>query len=190
MATPADTGVSRYRFSVADYHRLGETGILAGDRRVELIDGEIRHMNPIGPLHAGTVSHLLHLLSRQLGERALLSVQNPVQLDDFSEPQPDLMVLRPRDDSYTTAHPQPADVFVIVEVADTTERYDREEKILRYARAGIAEAWLVLPGVKTIEQYTEPRGGSYRSVRIHKAGDALFSAGGPELQLALDSLFL
>ena len=180
--------ISRRRFSVADYARLRETGILTEDDRVELIDGEIRQMAPIGPVHAGTVNHLAAMINSQLGPEFTISIQNPVELTDYSEPQPDLAVVRAREDYYKQSHPTPADVLLVIEVADESEEYDRQEKIPRYAAAGIPEAWLVALNRRTIEQYTEPRSDRYCSVRILEPGDLLASQSVPGVQLAVKEI--
>lgn len=178
--------VAHRRFSLADYARLREVGILAEDERVELIDGEIREMAPIGPLHAGTVKHLNSLIASQLGPEFMISVQDPVELSDDSEPQPDLAILRAREDHYKQGHPTSTDVLLVIEVADESEDYDRQEKLPRYAASGIPEAWLVAVRTGTIEQYTEPRQNHFRNVRILERGDQLVCQSGPRVQLAVD----
>jgi Uma2 family endonuclease len=135
--------ILRWQFTVADFARMIEAGIFAEDDRVELIDGEVRAMSPIEPRHAAIVKRLNALMSRQVGDRAILSVQEPIQLTDYTEPQPDLAVLRLREDFYVQAHPVPADVLVVVEVAETSLEYDREEKVPRYAQVCIPEVWLL-----------------------------------------------
>lgn len=138
MQTP-ETAVQSHLFSVDEYHKMGEAGIWGEDDRVELIEGELIDMPPIGSLHAGKVMRLVSFLTTALSNRAIVSPQNPVRLGEHSEPQPDLTVLRFRDDFYESAHPQPGDVHLLVEVADTTVRYDREVQIPLYARYGIPE---------------------------------------------------
>jgi Uma2 family endonuclease len=133
--------ISRRRFTVHDYHRMAEAGILHEDDRVELIEGEVVEMTPIGGRHASCVAELTWLLSRQIGDELRLCVQNPVRLGEHGEPQPDLAVIRARD--YKGSLPGPEDVMLLIEVADTSLSYDREVKLPLYARAGIAEAWLV-----------------------------------------------
>src|SRR5579863_6654097 len=137
-----DVQITRWAISVADYHRIAEAGILGEDDRVELIDGEVRVMSPIGNPHAATVNRYNALLSTLVGKDAIVSVQNPIQLNDMSEPQPDVVLLRFRDDFYADKTPTPADVLLIIEVSDTTLAYDRLEKLPRYALAGIPEVWL------------------------------------------------
>jgi Uma2 family endonuclease len=132
-----------HRLTSADYHRMGEIGILGPELRTELIDGEIIEMPPIGHPHAGTLDLIADRLGDAVGRRALLRVQGPIRLDDYSEPLPDLALLRPRPDYYRNAHPVPNDVLLLIEVADSSLAYDRDVKLPRYALAGIPEVWLV-----------------------------------------------
>jgi Uma2 family endonuclease len=143
MSSAASDIFQRHRLTVAEYHRMGETGIFSPEARVELIEGEVIDMPPIGSLHAGTVDYIADVLRLTCGGRAIVRTQNPVFLDLRSEPQPDVALLRPRPDFYRNAHPTPSDVFLIVEVADTTLAYDTQIKLPLYARHGIPEAWLV-----------------------------------------------
>lgn len=181
--------IARRPFSVTDYARMRETGILKEDDRVELIDGEVRLMSPIGPLHAAIVNRLTALISQRLGATVILSVQNPIQLHDYSEPQPDLTLLQPRDDFYSHGHPRPDDVVLLIEIADTSIAYDRDEKIPHYADAGIAEAWLIDINNQTIEQYTQPRHGGYRKKLIVAYDELIVAEALPQLQLALEHIF-
>lgn len=142
MPSAAYDIVQRHRLTVAEYHRMAETGIFSPDARVELIEGEVIDMPPIGSPHAGTVGFLGKRLEYAAGNLSLVFVQNPIFLDMNNEPQPDLMLLRPRPDFYRSSHPTPADVFLIVEVADTSLAYDTQIKLPLYARYGIPEVWL------------------------------------------------
>ncbi len=150
-----------HRYTTADYHRMGEAGIIAPDVRVELIQGEIIDMTPIGSGHAGLVKHLNKIFIQTVGDAVVVGVQDPVVLDDFSEPEPDLALLRFREDFYTKSHPRPEDVLLIVEVADTTLQYDREIKLPLYAHAGIPEVWLVDVVAKSVTVYSLPEEGGY-----------------------------
>ncbi len=145
-------------FSIMEYHRMGEVGILREDERVELIDGIITKMNPIGSEHAACVKKLNRLFSVLLPGDATIGVQDPIVLDDGTEPEPDLALLKPREDAYANAHPRPADVLLVVEVADTTVEDDRTVKLPRYAAAGIPEVWLVNIPDRKIEVYQTPVG--------------------------------
>lgn len=152
---------------------MGEAGIFPGDARLELLEGEIYEMSPIGSRHAACVKFLSNLFTRQFGDKMLVGAQDPIRLDDFSEPQPDIALLKWRDDFYRDAHPTPADVLLVVEVADTTLESDRRYKIPLYAKAGIPEAWLVnLPDEK-IELYADPSNGAYQFNAEFKRGAEL-----------------
>ena len=164
----------RRRFTLDEYHRMGETGILGLRDRVELIEGEIIEMSPIGSRHAATVTRIQHLFSRRLGERALVWVQNPLRLTQYqSEPVPDVMLLAPRADFYAGGLPEPRDVRLLVEVADSSLPYDRRTKFPLYARSGVTEAWLVDLDAGRLEIH---RGAGYRDVHIPRTGET-FSPG-------------
>jgi Uma2 family endonuclease len=156
--------VTRRALTVAEYHRMGEVGILTEDDRVELIEGELIATSPIGSAHSGTVNALNHCLVRTIGDRGVVAVQNPVQLDDLSEPQPDFSVLKPRDDFYREATPRPADVLLIIEVVGSSLAYDRNVKRSLYARHGIPEFWIVNLAAGEIEVCRSPEGEQYGSV--------------------------
>jgi Uma2 family endonuclease len=163
--------LTRRRFTVDEYHRMGETGILSEDNRLELICGDIVFREPIGAYHAGTVRRLDRLFTSRLGDRAIVSVQNPVQFSqENTELQPDVTLLRPRDDFYTSRHPEAADVLLLIEVADTTLRLDRRVKIPLYARVGVPEVWLLDLTTQRLEVCREPLGDRYGSVRILARG--------------------
>ncbi len=179
----------RRQFSVQDFARMGEIGIFTEDDRVELIDGEVIVMSPIGPRHTSLVKRLNALLSRQLGDSVIISVQDPIQLTDYTEPLPDLAVLRHRDDFYAHAHPQPKDVLLVVEVADSALDYDREEKVPRYAQSSIPEVWVIDAERKTLTQYTNSDGQRYRDEKLLQRGQTISSAHISLLQLSVDQIF-
>jgi len=160
-------------FTVDDYHRLAQLGILDEDDRVELLDGQVVEMSPIGPRHAGCLKGLVRLLYRNLGDAVLLGVQDPLALGTRSEPQPDIAVLKPRGDAYRHAHPRPADVLLVIEVAETSVEADRDVKLPLYARAGIPEAWLVDLANEVIEVHRQPGLEGYGDVRTLQRGDTL-----------------
>ena len=183
------TGSRPHRFTTADYHRMAEAGIFDEDSRVELIRGQIVDMTPIGAPHFGMVNRLTRLLSVLLAGRGLVSVQNPVRLDDGSEPQPDVAVLKPRADDYGSAVPRPADVLLLIEVADSTLRYDRDVKVPLYAEAGIAEFWLVDIAGRAVEVYRRPKSGRYAEHRRVEPNASLDVAALPGAGLAVSDLF-
>ncbi len=141
------SGATPRRFTVADFLRMGEVGLFDQNGRVELIDGQILDMSPTNSPHAGLVKRLIRLFSRRLGDEAIVSAQDPLEIDLHGMPQPDLLLLKPREDFYTDSHPRPADVLLLIEVSDSTLRFDKRVKLPLYARAGIAEAWIAdVPG--------------------------------------------
>ncbi len=162
--------LAKHRFSVEDYYRMAETGVLRPDARVELLNGQIIDMSPIGPFHGGITKYLNRLFNEAAKGRWITAVQDPVRLDDHSEPQPDLMLLKPVLDFYRKRHPRPEDVFLLVEVSDTTLTTDREEKLPAYGRAGIAEVWIVNLNDEVIEVYREPHFTGYGSKTVLRAG--------------------
>lgn len=177
-----------HRFTVDEYHRMGEAGIFHEDDRVELLDGQIVEMTPIGVRHAACVKRLTALFARLAGHRATLSIQDPLVLDTHQEPQPDVALLRYRADGYQTGHPRAADTLLVIEVADTSVEADRARKIPLYARASIPEAWLVnLPG-DGIEVHRHPRGGHYADVRTARRGEGIAPLAFPDLALRVDDI--
>lgn len=166
------------RISVSEYHKMGEAGIFSEDERIELIDGVIIEMSPIGSEHAATVKKINRLFSSNLSSnKAMIGIQDPVILDDGTEPQPDVTLLKPRDDAYASGHPRPEDILLIVEVADTTVEEDRTVKLPRYAACGIPEMWLVNIPERKIEAYHTPvgeGGNAGYKVRVeYREGDTL-----------------
>lgn len=175
-------------FSVDEFHRMGEAGILGEDDRLELIDGEIIAMTPIGPGHAGCVNRLTALLAGRVGSRAVLAVQNPVFLGEHAEPQPDVVLLKPRPDFYSHSHPAAQDVLLVIEVADSSADYDRTVKVPHYARAGIPEVWIVDLPQRVVEVYRKPEDGEYREHLAVGSGADLRLPGLPGAQIAADDV--
>ena len=158
MATIPCAPPSRHLISVDAFHRMGETGILGPHDRVELIDGEIIDMSPIGVLHAAIVARLASHFSQRLGPMGVVWCQNPLRLDDISEPEPDIAILRPRADFYMTAHPGAADVLLVIEVADTSLAYHLGTKVPLYARHGIPEVWVIDAATRHTRVFRRPVG--------------------------------
>ena len=167
------TGIRPHLFTVADYYRMADAGLFHETPRVELIQGQIIDMSPIGFPHFGMVNRLTRLLVPLVGARGLVSVQNPVRLDSGSEPQPDIAILKPRTDDYETGTPGPDDVLLLIEVADTSLDFDRNVKAPLYAQSGIAEYWIVNLPDRLIEVHREPSGTRYAQFRRAGPGDAL-----------------
>jgi Uma2 family endonuclease len=175
-------------FTVEEYYRMAEAGIISKDERVELIEGEIVSMAAIGSRHAACVDRLNYFLSQRVGGHALGRVQNPIRLDQLSEPQPGIALLRPRADFSAFAHPGPADVFLVVEVADTSVGFDRDVKIPLYARAGIPEAWLVDRTGDYIMVYRKPGAQVYQDAQRLQRGQSLFPEAFPDCALAVEDI--
>jgi Uma2 family endonuclease len=169
-----------HRFSAEQYHRMGETGVLRPDVRVELLDGRIIDRSPIGPAHGGTVKRLIRAFGKLARDRWLLAAQDPLRLDEHSEPEPDLMLLKPAPDDYLSRHPGPEDVFLLIEVADAWLNYDREEKLPLYGRAAVPEVWIVNLVDRVIEVYREPHFAGYSTEQILRAGESVAPAAFPD----------
>lgn len=178
----------KHCFNVHEYHRMVEAGLLSEDSRVELIEGEIIDMRPMGSAHAGTVNRSSAFFHRNLADIVIVSVHDPVRLDDFSEPQPDLALLKPRKDFYSKSHPTPADVLVVMEVAGTSVDYERNVKLPLYARAGIPEAWLMVLRKDVIEVHSQPKNGKYQKVQGLKRGKTLVSPTIPSFSCKVEDL--
>jgi len=179
----------RHKFTVQQYHKMVESGILTEDDRVELIRGEIIEMSPIGTKHAACVNRLINLLVQLLGKRVIVAAQNPIALNDNSQPQPDVALLKPRDDFYATAHPQPQDIFLLIEVADATIIYDREEKIPLYAEANIIEVWLVDINEQIVEVYQQPTAAGYQHIQKFACGEILSIPSFADVTITVNEIF-
>ena len=180
--------VLRRRFTADEYHRMGQVGILGEDDRLELLEGEIVEMAPIGSRHQATVDRLNRLFSERAADLAVIRVQGPVRLAEDSEPQPDLTLLLRRTDFYASAHPGPGDVLLLVEVSDTTLEYDRELKMPLYARHGVPEVWLVDLEAQVVEVYRNPSADGYREVLQVERGQGLSPESLPDLKLVVEEI--
>lgn len=176
----------RKRFTVEEYHRLGEVGVLHEDDRIELIDGELVEMAAIGIPHADAVATLTDVAAMLVSREARISVQNPIRLGPHSEPQPDFALVRRR--RYSTSHPTPAETFLVIEVADSSLAYDRTVKLPLYAAAGIPEAWIVDLNGLAIERHSSPRDGRYTQILIAVPGDMLASLTLPAFVVAVSEV--
>lgn len=163
----------RHAITVEEYTRMGEARVFDSQARIELMEGEIVEMAPIGSAHAAIVNTLAALFAR-VGERAIVSIQNPLVIGVHSVPQPDVVVLRPRPDRYFSAHPSAADAYLVVEISDTTLNVDLEFKMPLYARSGISELWVLDVGERMAHVFRGPEGDRYRR-HIRAAGDDVVS---------------
>lgn len=166
MSSTAEDLVRRHRYTVDDYYRMGEVGILAEDARVELIDGEVIEMPPIGAPHASVVTDLQNRFIATVGQRAIVRVQNPIHLGRHDEPQPDVALVTPPASKYRRRHPEAADVLLLIEVAETSLRVDRDLKLGLYARCAIPEVWLVDLKGGRITRYRHPGEAGYGESEI------------------------
>ncbi|ERT09974.1 restriction endonuclease family protein [Lyngbya aestuarii BL J] len=178
------------RFTISEYHQMAEVGILTPSDRVELINGEIIEMSPIGKRHAACVNRLNQLFSQSLGDRILISVQNPILLNNLSEPQPDIALLQPRSDFYASGHPQASDIFLIVEVADSSINYDQEVKIPLYSASGITEVWLIDLNQNILQVYQQPTPNNYQIIQQFQPENSLSSLAFPENNFRVDQMIL
>jgi len=182
------TDTLRKTFDVHAYYKMVEMGIIQEQERVELIHGEIINMSPINSRHAGIINKLNELLVRRLHGKAIVSIQNPLRLDEYNQPEPDVVVSTFRENHYMDQHPGKDDVLLIIEVADTSLGYDREVKAALYASAGIPEYWIINLKVNMIEVYRNPRHNYYTSKHLYEKGD-IISTQAIAFELEVDQLF-
>ncbi len=180
--------ITRKRFTTQEYEQIIAAGVIGEDDRLELLEGEIVEMSPIGPSHSGCVLKLTEQLYKLQSPQIMVRVQDPIRLGKFSVPQPDISVVHRRSDYYTKSHPEPEDILLLIEVAESSLSYDRELKLPLYARAGIPEVWIANPLGQVIEVYRSPEGGGYRDKRQLRRGDVLTALNIPELNLTVDSI--
>jgi len=180
--------IQRRKFSVDDYYRMADAGILHPDERVELLRGDVVVMAPIGSRHAACVNRLNALLHERCAKRGILSVQNPLRVDPHSEPQPDVVLVQPRADFYASAHPGPKDVLLAIEVGHSSARADREVKAPLYAECGITELWLVDLDTDAVLVCRDPQPDGYAQVSRHERGQDLTVDALPGVQLRVEEV--
>jgi Uma2 family endonuclease len=189
IATDRIASLLRHRLTVEDFHRMAKVGILGGDVRVELIEGELIDMPPVGSQHAGTVTRLSRILTLASSGKAVVYAQNPVVFLQYSEPQPDIALLKPREDDYIRALPVPGDVLLLIEVAESPLSYDRDIKIPLYAHYGIPEVWLIDLQNERVEIYREPGTGGYRAILQPENSECISPARLPGVNVCLSGLW-
>jgi len=177
------------RFTVDDYYRMAEAGILSEDDRVELLDGQVVPMSPMGRRHIGSVNRLANWLKEQLGKSVVVQVQLPLLLDQYSEPEPDIAVLKPRQDYYGDTKARPEDVLLLIEVADTSLDKDCQVKVPLYAKYGVSEVWVVDIPYDAIHVYREPAVDGYQKVQRLRIGDTISPAAFPDVSFTVASIF-
>jgi Uma2 family endonuclease len=188
MSSARTNSARRWPLTVDDYHRLTEVGVFSQDDGVELIDGDVFLLSPLCCRHAACVRRLDDRLRERVARRAIVSVQSPIRIDDYSEPEPDLALLRTRPDYYAAGHPGARDVLLLVEVMDNTADYDRGVKLALYARSGVAEVWLVDLRSERIEAHRRPQGNFYSEVQIVPRGQLLALQSFPDVKLGVDAI--
>jgi Uma2 family endonuclease len=179
MAAP----ITRRRFTVEEYHRMAEAGILGEDDRLELVDGEIVEMAPIGRRHYGRVNRISHLFHRLFGDSVVVHVQNPIVLSEIDQPQPDIALLRWRADYYADVDASAGDALLLVEVADSSLLYDRQVKVPLYARHGIPELWLADLTQSLLMLYRDPTPDGYLTVQVLRIGDHIVPLAFPDVSI-------
>ena len=181
--------IPRRLLTLDEYHTMGAAGVLKEDDRIELIEGEMIEMAPIGSRHLAKVNRLARLLAQCVGDQAIISVQNPIALPPHNEPQPDLALLKPRADDYEGQLPGVDDILLVIEVADTTLAYDRDAKMPIYARHGIIETWLVDIQAQTVSIYQEPGKNSYRRLLAPTKNESITPSQLPNVVIRLVDLW-
>ena len=185
---PLPAWVARYKFDVHQYHAMAKAGVLRADDRVELIDGEIAAMSSIGPEHKGAVNSSAEFWILALAGRATVQIQGSVRLDEWNEPEPDILILKRREDFYASRHAGPDDVLLLIEVSDTTLRHDRRIKLALYARFGIPEVWIANIRARAIEAYTDPVNGEYTTRQTFQHGQTATPTAFPDVVLPVSDV--
>ena len=180
--------LKRFRFTRADYHQMAKVGILKPEARVELIDGEILEMSPIGRRHRSSVNRVTDVFAPRLHGVAIVQIQSSITLGDYGEPEPDVAVFRYRADFYSESDETPDDILLIVEVADSSEAYDRRTKGPLYARFGIPDYWLVDLNRDLVTVYRDPTPDGYASSRVFRRGESMSPLAFPDLTVAVDDI--
>jgi len=180
--------LKRYRFTRADYHQMAQVGILKPRARVELIDGEIVEMSPIGRRHKASMDRVNDIFAPALKGVAIVRVQSSIVLDDYVEPEPDVVLLRFREDFYADSDETPDDILLVVEIADSSEAYDRQTKAQLYARHRIPELWVASLNRKEVFVYRDPTPDGYATTRVARRGETISPLAFPNLVVAVDAI--
>jgi len=176
------------KFNTSQYHQMNQSNILTEDDRVELINGEIIEMSPIGTKHTSCINRCNSILPNLLGQKVIISIQNPITLNNLSEPQPDIALLKPRADFYENSHPQPQDIFLLIEVVDSSIDYDRDIKIPLYANSNIYEVWLIDINAQLITVYRYPQNDNYQEITTYHRGEKISILSFPDISLQVNAI--
>jgi len=187
-SSPDFTRPLKHLTHLDEWRRMGEANIFPPGSRVELINGEILDMAPIGSYHAGHLKRINHVFSKLIPENLITSVQDPLQLGDLSEPEPDFMLLKPHEDFYTSRHPIADDVLLLIEIADSSLRFDQNEKLRLYAQHGIPEYWLLNLNDHCLEVYRKPSGDVYAEKNTLQAGDSVTLSQLPDISIQVSAI--
>ncbi|MDM8558433.1 Uma2 family endonuclease [Candidatus Parabeggiatoa sp. HSG14] len=186
---PTNTSSTKYPLTTTHFQKMIKTGIFEEDEHIELINGELIAMAPIGPEHSSKIRRLNHQFSQAVGDLAQVDIQNPITLNDHSEPEPDLALLCPSDDFYETANPTAKDVLLLVEVADSFLNYDKKTKIPLYASQGIPEVWLINVPKKQVEIYRNPSPEGYRQILLPEKKESISPTLLPNVSINVSDIF-
>jgi len=180
--------VTKKRFTVDEYYKMGEAGILTREDRTELVDGEIIMVIRMGSRHASVISRVTCLFVELFNRKAILRAQLPFRLDEFNEFEPDMALFKKRDDSYASAHPGPSDALLVLEISDTSLKYDRDMKLPAYAAAGVPEVWIADLRGDSLLVYRDPSNGKYKSALSFRRGDSITCPAFPDIQIPVQEL--
>lgn len=180
--------VVRKHFTIDEFQQIAAAGVFGEDERFELLEGEIVQMSPLGPQHAACVDRLNRSLQRLVQDQAIVRVQNPIRLGEYSQPQPDVALVQPRDDFYAGGHPEPEDLLLLIEVSESSLAYDRDVKLPLFARAGIPEVWLVALVPQVVEVYRGPSEDGYGEKRTLRRGETIVPLLMPAVKLAVEQI--
>lgn len=189
VAVSPSNWIKRHKFTVDEYYRMGEIGLIGPEEHVELIEGEIFEKTSICSYHASIANHLSSMLIAVVKEEGIVSVQNPIRLSNRSEPEPDLAILKPRDDFYRKQHPKANDILAVVEVSNASERFDREIKLPLYASHGIPEIWIISIEHQTLSIYRSLNGDRYQHEQSSDTPGLVALSALPEVSIDLSTLF-
>lgn len=182
-------GVKPRLITVAEYDRMIEAGIYTENDHIELLNGEIIQIMPKGKKHASANDKIARFFYRIFDEKVFVRNQNPIVLDDFSEPEPDIVLASWDENEYTEKHPTPTDILLVMEISDTTLNYDRDDKAPAYSRNGIGQFLLLNLQNETLEDYREPSADGYQFKRTYRSGDVFNLVAFPEIEIRFDDLF-
>lgn len=188
VESEAQLTVALHRWTIDEFYRMAEVGLLEPDARVELIDGVVVDMAPIGPGHGGHVKRGNRFFTRLLGDRALMSVQDTIRMGPRFGPEPDLAILRPRADDYTESNPTAEDILMLIEVAESSLSYDRATKMRLYAQVGVPDYWIVNLVDKQIEIHRDPTAEGYKTIEIKRRGDAIQLVAFPDVTVSVSDI--